>query len=618
MSFADIVINHNFSHLKETLTYEIDEKSTKNLRLWQLVLIPFRNTKITGIITKIHTNKPNYPTKKIIKILSTEAIIPDWQKELIFFMKKFYFCDLYSVLKLCVPDNIFEGKYDLEKKFSYKFKREERTKEKNNILMYHHDLDQNRFEYYKKLALEQKKTGHQTLILVAEKLLIPNFIENFQKTFKKRVMIFGSELSEKNKAQTWYQVWSNDVDVIIGSRSAIFLPFKNIGLIIMDQEHELLSYKQEQSPRYLTHRIVLEIVKKNNINLMFSSHSPRIETLALVKKNSGKYIRKKNGRFGKITIIDMREEIQKKNFSMISELLREKIAHTLNEKKQILLFLNRKGEAKSIACQKCGEKILCSKCSSITSYYRTKNILICKICNNKEERKPKCNRCGSLDLKELAGGTEKLESQIKKLFPTISIALLEEKAKNIENKMDIIIGTQAILKKENYLNVGLKAIILADLSFNHNDFRTQEESFQTLTNIILLHTEKSEILIQTFKPDSPFLQKIITNDYKTFLKNEIENRKEAKFPPFTEMAKLTYQDSSKEKVLQEKKIIIQKLKKYEKKEQFEYFIMEENPILIKKKYILNIILKGNNLIERMKELVPKLNNWKIDMDAIHF
>ncbi|MBI5754787.1 primosomal protein N', partial [Candidatus Peregrinibacteria bacterium] len=510
---ADIIINHAFSRISGPLTYAVPKQV--KIEKGSLVLVPFRKQKKTGIVIKIHEKKPVFAIKEIEKTCLEMPALWPWQMSLFSWMQEYYFSDAYQTLKLFLPEKIVKGKFpkalchsEPQAKNLTSHTLRTTTSLNQKITLFHHSLSENRFKKYAEWALSEWKNGYQTLVLTAEMGMAPRIAEIFQKYFQEKIMIFKSDVSEKEKAEIWLKAQNGDTPVIIGSRSALFLPFQKLGLIIMDQEHDLMSYKQEQTPRYNAKTIAMKITELTGAKLVLASHAPSIDSMYQCnstnvifteKRNipdnvipdlkfaaataqdqespqtiNARYLREKTEGPKHFTIIDLCDEIKKHNFSPISDGLREKMAQTLEKGQQIVLFLNKKGSATTIACRECGEHLQCKNCIHRTSFYRTKNLLKCNRCGWQEPAPFCCPNCKSPSLKMLGFGTEKLEKEVQTLFPKAKTLRMDTDVlksqkqffafyEQIQKKTaDIIIGTQLLLKKEHYPNVGLIAVILAD------------------------------------------------------------------------------------------------------------------------------------------------------------
>lgn len=399
-----------------------------------------------------------------------------------------------------------------------------------------------------KRALEKDKSA---IILVPEISLTPQMVNRFIARFSEdKIAILHSKLSIGERYDQWQKIKRNEAKIIIGARSAIFAPVKNLGLIIIDEEHDS-SYKSEMPPRYNAKEVSEYLAIENNIPLVLGSATPDIVTF--YKANNGNIEllkltkRANNSNLPDVEIVDLREELANGNKTMISMKLYNAINQNLNNKKQTILFLNRRGFSTFIMCRNCGYTIKCKNCNIALTYHLNKNKLKCHYCGHEQENLKKCPECGSDKIKYFGTGTQKLEMQINKMFPnakTIRMDVDTVSKKNshedILNKfrnenIDILIGTQMVVKGHHFPNVTLVGVIAADGSLNIDDYRASERTFQILTQVAgRAGREKllGKVIVQTYNPDNFSIECAKKQNYDIFYNTEISLRKQLKYPPF--------------------------------------------------------------------------------------
>ncbi|MBI2463844.1 primosomal protein N' [Candidatus Peregrinibacteria bacterium] len=624
MKFAEILVNHPISSLKGNLTYEVPE--TFEIQEGQLVSIPFRTLKKTGIVIKIHEKKPSYPTKKIIEILSECPILLPWQQKLLEWIQNDSLCDLYRAYKLFIPEKIFSGIIPLHLTLLSNPLSEKKTPK---TWIYQHELEEERFEQYKKMIEKTIQKEQQAVLLVSELCMVKNILPIFQdKNFQdKKCVLWHGSLTEKTKAEIWMDVRMNKTSLIIGSRSSLFLPYQNLGLIIVDQEHDNISYRQEQSPKYHTRNVVKKIQECAKNSVVLASHAPSIESYYLTQTGNARLVQSKKKKKRNIIMVDMSDELKRKNYSLISECLEREITKNLHEKKQTILFINKKGSISAILCRECGEKVECPNCHTALPYFRTKKLLICNTCGLKKDLPVRCKKCNSTYLKPLGGGTEKVEETVHNLFPKSNIIRIDsDTVKTIKDfkkaipkiqEADIIVGTQLLLKLETYPRAGCIGIILADLQLSRPDYQASEESFQTFSQLILTNMPGDTVIIQTYQPSNIFFTKLKQNNYPLFFKEEINKRNEFQYPPFTRLLRLTCQHENSKRVQYMTNIMLQTLKKIaEKKELSKIYEIPAIPSFHHGKYQHHIIIKSEHPQKLLKN-IPLGKEWKIDPDPIN-
>ena len=416
-------------------------------------------------------------------------------------------------------------------------------------------------EVYIHLIKEVIKKQKQALLLVPEITLSTQLVKRFYERFGSKVAIFHSALSEGEKYDEYQKIAKGEVDVVVGTRSAIFTPIKNLGIIIIDEEHSE-NYKQGKMPRYTTIDMALFRSKYNQIPLVLGSATPSLETMARAKKGVYTLLtlnnRVNNATLPKITIVDMKQEMKKRN-PLFSDLLLAKINNCLEKKEQVIILLNRRGHSTIITCQNCGHTFKCPHCDISLTYHKSANNLRCHYCGYTIFKPEECSECHEKALNYLGTGTEKLELELQNNFPKANIVRMdvdttirkgshEKIISSFQNgEYDILLGTQMISKGLDFANVTLVGVINADLSLNMPDFKARERTFSLLTQTAGRSgrsNKKGEVVIQTFDPNNEIYKFILENDYNSFYNYEMAFRHELDYPPYYYLAsiKITSKD----------------------------------------------------------------------------
>lgn len=410
-------------------------------------------------------------------------------------------------------------------------------------------------EVYMHLIEDVLKKGKTALFLVPEISLTAQMTNRFYERFGSDVAIFHSALSEGEKYDEYLKILRGEVRVVVGTRSAIFVPLQNIGIIIMDEEHSE-NYKQDSTPRYHALDMAEYRSKYHKIPLVLGSATPSLESMARAKKGVYTLLlmpkRITNAELPVCTIVDMAEEMKQRNM-IFSNLLKEKINDRLQKNEQVILLLNRRGFSTIITCQNCGFTYKCPHCDISLTYHKTSNHLRCHYCGYTVIKPDECPECHEKSLNYLGLGTEKLESEIEKLFPHARVLRMDmdtttkkgAHAKMIEafsrHEYDILLGTQMISKGFDFPLVSLVGIMNADTSLNIPDFRSGERTFALLSQAsgrAGRSNIKGEVIIQTFNPDNQTLQCVKNHDYETFYQNEMKIRKTLSYPPYYYLASI--------------------------------------------------------------------------------
>ena len=381
-----------------------------------------------------------------------------------------------------------------------------------------------------------------------------------------RIAILHSKLSLGERYDEWKRIERGEAKVVIGARSAIFAPIKDLGIIIIDEEHDI-SYKSDMTPRYNAKEIALYLAKQNKIPLVLGSATPGIDTYYKAKKENC-IITLKNRATGSklpnVNIIDMKNELAMGNKSMLSLKLHEMIEQNLEKKKQTILFLNRRGYSTFIMCRDCGYTAKCNKCNVTLTYHIKQDKLKCHYCGYERKNFEKCPECGSSNIRYFGTGTQKLETQINKLFPSaktirmdIDTVTKKNSYEDILNKfrdenIDILIGTQMVVKGHHFPNVTLVGVIAADSSMYMSDYRSNERTFQLLTQVAGRagrEGNEGNVIIQTYNPESFPIECAREQDYVRFYNEEINYRQVLKYPPFCDIIKIEVNDLNEKKVI---------------------------------------------------------------------
>ena len=418
----------------------------------------------------------------------------------------------------------------------------------NNTYLLYGVTGSGKTEVYMQIIEEVVKQGKCAILLVPEISLTHQIVKRLYDRFSSDVAIFHSALSEGEKYDEYHKILNGDVHVVVGTRSAIFVPFENIGVIILDEEQSQ-NYKQDNNPRYHARDIALERAKYHNCPLILGSATPSLESMARSKKGVYKLLELKE-RIGKsvlpeVTVIDMQEEYKKRNM-IISDYLDEKIKDRISKNEQIILMLNRRGYSTIINCKNCGYTFKCPNCEITLTYHKTNNNLRCHYCGYTLLSTEVCPSCHEKALSSLGLGTEKLEEELIKRYNVPVIRMdtdttskkgsQDEIIKKIENReVSIIVGTQMISKGFDFPYVTLVGIINADDSLNIPDFRSGEKTFELLTQTIGRAGRgniKGEAVIQTFNYDNKTIEFSKNNNYEELYNYEMNIRKILKYPPY--------------------------------------------------------------------------------------
>ena len=424
-------------------------------------------------------------------------------------------------------------------------------------------------EVYLQLIGEALKRNKTAIVLVPEISLTPQMIERFIARFNQdEIAVLHSKLSIGERYDEWNKIKEGKAKIIIGARSAIFAPTENIGIIIIDEEHDS-SYKSEAVPKYDAKEIAKKIAKENSCPLVLGSATPdmvtyykaqegKIELLELTKRAN-------NSKLPEVKVVDLKMELANGNRSMLSVALHDAIENNLKEKRQTILFLNRRGYSTFIMCRECGYTVKCKNCNISMTYHKTENKLKCHYCGYEENIVTVCPECHSTKIRYFGTGTQRLEQEINKIFPQASTIRMdidtvtkknshEEILSKFKNEnIDILIGTQMVVKGHHFPNVTLVGVIAADSSLNIDDYRANERTFQLLTQVAGRAGREQldgKVIIQTYNPENFSIICAQKQDYEMFYNTEIALRKQLKYPPFCDIMLIGFNSLSEKEIIE--------------------------------------------------------------------
>lgn len=408
-------------------------------------------------------------------------------------------------------------------------------------------------EIYLRLIGQALNRGKKAIVLVPEISLTPQMAEWYIKRFGGRAALFHSRLSAGERYDQWEAMKQGRYDVVIGARSAVFAPFDDIGLIIIDEEHEY-TYKSESSPRYMTRDVARKRCAYYDGLLVLGSATPSIETYHRAQKSEIGLVelseRVGNSKLPDVQIVDMREELKDGNRSIFSRALTREIESTLAANKQAILLLNRRGYSTYVCCRDCGKVIKCKNCDISLTYHKAGDRLVCHYCGYTTRLPETCDECGSDRIRHMGSGTEKLEKELERAFPEARVLRMDmdttrrkgahfEILHSFKNRQgDILVGTQMIAKGLDFPDVTLVGVVLADFTLNIPDFRSAERTFQLLTQVsgrAGRGDTPGKVIVQTYSPGHYSIAASQLHDYTSFYNEEVLIRREFGYPPFSRL-----------------------------------------------------------------------------------
>ncbi|MEX6363071.1 primosomal protein N' [Staphylococcus saprophyticus] len=428
-------------------------------------------------------------------------------------------------------------------------------------------------EVYLQTIEEVLNLNRQAMMLVPEIALTPQMVLRFKRRFGDEVAVLHSGLSKGERYDEWQKIRDGKARVSVGARSSVFAPFKNLGMIIIDEEHES-SYKQEDYPRYHARDIAQWRSEYHQCPLILGSATPSLESFARAEKGVYELLslpnRVNQQALPEVEIVDMREELNSGNRSMFSNQLRDAIQQRLDNQEQIVLFLNRRGYASFMLCRDCGHVPQCPNCDISLTYHKSTDQLKCHYCGHQEVPPNQCPNCESEHIRQMGTGTQRVEELLQEAFQEARIIRMDvdttsrkgahEKLLNDfgSGKGDILLGTQMIAKGLDFPNITLVGVLNADTMLNLPDFRASERTYQLLTQVAGRagrHEKEGQVLIQTYNPDHYAIKDVQENDYTAFFQKEMNYRKIGKYPPYFFLINFTIAHKEMKKVMEASKHI---------------------------------------------------------------
>ncbi len=544
------------------------------------VSAPFGRRELTGWIIGHSSSLPEgvKEGKPVTRIVDDEPLFGEAGLKLAGWIRDFYLCTLGEALGVMLPGGRKEK--DLpplgintdedireDSKIVLSSEQEKALKEilerKDDFYYLHGITGSGKTEVFLHVAEDVLKKGSTVLYLVPEISLTHQLVDSLTSRFSTPIAVLHSHLTPSQRLKEWRRIQSGEARLVIGARSAVFAPLDNLGLIILDEEHEN-SYKSGSTPRYHGRQIAMKRCKQENAILLMGSATPSVEAWHLMDKGVVRELklttRPAGGSLPAIRIVNM-----KSSKSLLSHELILSMERVLKEKKQVILFLNRRGHSYFFHCKSCGFEMQCRQCSIPLTYHKNRNRMICHYCGYQEPPLTLCPSCGSMDVGYAGFGTEHVEEEVSRFFPDARIArldtdavkkkgVLQDTISSFRNReIDILLGTQMVAKGLNFPGVSLVGIVLADTGLSLPDFRAGERTFSLIVQVAGRagrYSDDGEVLIQTFQPENPAIALAASGEWENFYHYEREARDALGFPPFSRLIRIVHRGKQMKKPLE--------------------------------------------------------------------
>lgn len=539
------------------------------LPIGKIVLVEVGKKQVIGVVVR-KTSMPAYKTKNIVSVIE-ETPLPNQLVSLALWLSKYYSTPLATVFQTILPRGLQKkrrpliNKENITKRDRTKivFNKEqlavlnEINKHESGTFLLHGITGSGKTEIYMNTAKTAIDANRSAIILVPEIALTPQLIAEFSNHFDS-LLITHSKMTESARHQVWTEVLnSQKPSVVIGPRSALFAPLKDVGVIIIDEAHEP-SFKQEQSPKYSALRAATMLGRYHNAKVIFGSATPNVIDRYLAEQSSLPILKltkiARNGSIQpSITLVDMTKRINFNGHRFLSKQLIEQLTETLSIGEQSLIFHNRRGSTSTTLCKECGWTSECPRCFLPLTLHADNHKLHCHICGHQSNIPTSCPSCGSADIIHKGIGTKLIETELRKLFPNANIARFDADNKNDEavnarydelysGKIDIAIGTQVIAKGLDLPHLRTVGVIQADAGLSLPDFSSNERTFQLLAQVVGRvgrNEHQTQVIVQSYRPTHPSITSGLKQDYDTFYEHTLNERRRGLFPPFTHLLKLT-------------------------------------------------------------------------------
>ena len=643
MAYIDVVLN---VPLNGSFTYKADCPVEVGLRVE--VYFGTRTKKMTGFIIKVHDDdfKPNYDERKIkeiIRIIDKEPLFTIQQVNLAKWISSYYLCSEGEALSAMIPS----GKRGTEFSFGFEddsssYKPHQLSEEQENAANAIIKTDDNKFfhylfgqtgsgktEVFLTAAEKMLSQGKGVIYLVPEISLTHQVIETVSARFGKTVAVLHSGLTASQKLTEWKRILKKEARVVIGARSAVFAPVPDLGLIIIDEEHDS-SYKSGNTPRYHGRQVAMKRCLDLKIPLVMGSATPSVEAYELMNRGTlVKHTLSKRLSGGKppaIEVVNLGKPETKKASNSISEKLYQEILQAKQEGRQSILFLNRRGFSHFFKCNTCGEDLKCKNCSVSLTYHKSENRLKCHYCGWSVYPPRACPKCNSLDVGYSGFGTEFIEEEVRSLFPDFTVdridtdnltdknALQQKIADFKAGKIDILLGTQMVAKGLNFPGLKLVGVIQADTGLTLPDFRAAERTFALILQVAGRagrYFPDGKVIVQSFNPHHQAISCACKNDIEGFYSSEIENRKILYFPPFSRMLRIVFRSANEVASKTSAQSFAKHLEAYNQNGDFE--ILGPSECALKKialNYRYQILLRGESINTLQKIVSMVMCNYK--------
>lgn len=669
MLYAEVAVEAGRPLDRETYSYAVPEalEVVPGQRVW----VPFGGRGSYGYVVGVHSEDPGMKVREIERADPQPLLLPH-QIELARVVEERYWAPLIECIRAMVPPRVRKGRSSgagssarqvrhsqllafarpqgpatSSHRLNGDQERALETIRANRCVLLHGVAGSGKTEVYLAAAAEALQRGVRVLLLVPEISLTPQLVERLSRRLAVPLAVLHSQLTELERAQQWWRVRRGEVDLVVGSRSAVFAPIPRLGLICLDEEGSS-AYKQDRTPRYEAGWVARRLAQLTGATLVLGSATPSVATYSEARSGAltlAELPRRVVGHSSEIELVDMREEQRRGNRLPLSRRLLETVDHTLSNEEQAILFLNRRGASTFVLCRECGRSVQCPQCSvsmvqhldldptgTADSGETSSVVLSCHYCGYTRPMPAYCPYCGSRQIRGLGVGTQRLERMVRQVWPAARVLRLDRDAAKgpdsyleifeafAAGRADILVGTQLVAKGLDLEAVTAVGVIDADLPLHFPDYRSAEETFALVTQAAGRagrSRRTAHVVVQTFNPEHYSLRYAQSGDYQAFYLAELPSRQAFQFPPYAELAVLTYSDSDAERAASTAREAADALASSLIAEHINGVrVLGPSPAFVHRlrgDYRWQLTLKGERL-ERVRHLAPRGRGWSYDID----
>lgn len=641
MQYFEVLVSGASYHGDSALTYGCEH----DLPMRTVVCVPLRNARVLGIVAK-HVAKPAFKVKAVVEAPLDLPPMPRKLIELLAWMKEFYPSPSGIIVQQFLPKQFPKKAVEPIKTVKHAPRQlPPLTSDQARVLssieetgahLLHGETGTGKTRVYIELAQRSIEAGKSVIILTPEIGLTSQLSQDFRDSFGERVIVIHSQLTDATRQRLWLSLLKQTEPVIvIGPRSALFCPLQKVGLIVVDESHET-AYKQDQAPYYHASRVASKLAELHGAPIILGSATPLVGDYFMAEAKKRPILRmtetaaRTNTAARSISVVDLRDRSNFTKKSHLSDELIRSVKETLGKGEQTLLFLNRRGTARVVFCENCGWQAVCPHCDLPLVYHGDSHAMRCHTCNYKGNSPVSCPDCHSASIVFKSIGTKAIVDEVTRLFPDSRVMRFDtdnKKEERIEQHypairngdVDILIGTQTLVKGLDLPKLGLVGVIVADTSLYFPDFSAQERTYQLLSQVLGRvgrgHRD-SRAIIQTYAPDSPLLKSILLQDWPTFYRKEIEERQAFIFPPFCYLLKLTCRRASAASAQKTAQTLARQLQSSGLRVQIEgpapsFYEKVQN------KYQWQLVIKARDRNELLKVISQLPSGWSYDIDPMN-